>query len=145
MRAQPTGGRVRAAAVALCSIAVIATAACAASAPGPAPVRQQPMVVRVAAAAATATASVPVVVDCAVHPRTRPGQYILACANGGAYLASLHWATWGSSAAFADGISTFNDASPTARQATATVSRYWLCSGAPRPWQATPASATSPA
>ena len=45
-------------------------------------------------------------------PRTRPGQYILACADGGAYLASLHWATWGSSAAFADGISTFNDCVP---------------------------------
>ena len=66
-----------------------------------------------ATATATATAaSVPVVVDCAVHPRTRPGQYILACANGGAYLASLHWAAWGSSAAFADGISTFNDCVP---------------------------------
>jgi hypothetical protein len=108
MRTQPTtGGRIRAAAVALCGIAVIATAACTPSAPGPATVRQQPMAVT-----AVAAVSVPVVVDCAVHPRIRPGQYILACANGGAYLASLHWATWGASTAFADGISTFNDCVP---------------------------------
>jgi hypothetical protein len=108
MTTQPTRGRVKAAAIALCSIAVVATAACAASVPGTAPVRQQPMAVTAAAAA-----TVPVVVDCAVHAQTRPGRYILACANGSAYLASLHWASWASSTAFADGISTFNDCVPT--------------------------------
>ncbi|SRR5216683_4033259 len=105
MTTQPTRGRIRAAAIALCGIAAIATAACAASAPDTAAARQQSMAV-------TTAAGVPVVVDCAVHAQTRPGQYILACANGSAYLARLHWATWGSSAAFADGISTFNDCVP---------------------------------
>jgi len=116
MTTQPTRGRVRAAAMALCGIVTIATAACAApapatvapatAAPATAAARQQPLAV-------TATAgSVPVVVDCAVHAQTRPGQYILPCADGAAYLAGLHWASWGSSAAFADGISTFNDCVP---------------------------------
>ncbi len=106
MMTQPTRGRVRAAAIALCGVAAIATAGCAASAQATAAARQQPLAV-------TATAgSVPVVVDCAVHAQTRPGQYILPCADGAAYLAGLHWASWGSSAAFADGISTFNDCVP---------------------------------
>jgi hypothetical protein len=91
----------------MCGIAAIALAACAAPAPGIAAAPQQPAAVTTAAAA-----GVPVVVDCAVHARTRPGQYVLACADGGAYLAGLHWATWGSSAAFAEGISTVNDCVP---------------------------------
>jgi hypothetical protein len=104
MRTQPARGRRRAAAV-LCGIAVIATAACAA------PVdhtttAQQPM------AAAVAAAGVPVVVDCAVRGETHPGQYNLACAGAGAYLSGLHWASWTSSAAFADGFSTVNDCVP---------------------------------
>jgi hypothetical protein len=107
MTIQSTRGRVRAAAIALCGITAIATAACATSAPATAAARQQSMAVTPASAA-----RVPVVVDCAVHARIRPGQYILACANGGAYLAGLHWATWGSSSAFADGISTFDDCVP---------------------------------
>ena len=99
-------GRARAAAAALCGIATIATAACAAPAPTAATAAQQQTVADVAAASA------PVVVDCAVDGRTRPGQYTLACADGGAYLSGLHWASWGPSAAFADGTSTVNDCVP---------------------------------
>src|SRR5580693_8963844 len=106
MTTQPSRGRVRAAAIALCGIAAIATTACAASA-DTASRQQQPMAV------AEAAADVPVVVDCAEHTQTRPGQYTLACADGNADLAKLHWATWGPSAAFANGISTFNDCVPT--------------------------------
>ena len=104
---QPARGRVRAAAIVLGGVAAIATAGCAASAQATAAARQQPLAVTAAAAG-----SVPVVVDCAVHAQTRPGQYVLACGDGGAYLAGLRWATWGSSAAFADGISTFSDCVP---------------------------------
>jgi hypothetical protein len=96
-------GRARAAAAALCGIATIATAACAAAAATVTVTAQQPTVADVAAA------SVPVVVDCAVDARTRPGQYNLACAGAGGYLSGLHWASWGPSAAFADGHSTLND------------------------------------
>src|SRR5260370_2855128 len=99
MTTQPTRGRFRAAAIALCGIAAIATAACASPAPATAAAQQQSMAVTTAAAA-----NLPVVVDCAVHAQTRPGQYILACADGGAYLAKLRWASWGSSAACADRI-----------------------------------------
>lgn len=106
MTIQPSRGRVRAAAIALCGIAAIATTACAASA-DTASRQQQPMAVTEAAV------DVPVVLDCAMHTQTRPGQYTLACADGNAELAKLHWATWGPSAAFADGISTFNDCVPT--------------------------------
>jgi hypothetical protein len=106
MTTQPRRGRIRAAAIALCGIAAIATTVGAASTPTAAAGRQQTMAV-------TATAAhVPVVIDCAVHAQTRPGQYVLACADGNADLARLHWATWGSSAALADGISTFNDCVP---------------------------------
>lgn len=106
MTTQPTRGRIRAAALTLCGTAAIAIAACATAAPGTAAGQQK------AAVTTVATASVPVLIDCAVHAQTRPGQYTLACANGGAYLAGLHWETWGSAAAFADGISTFNDCVP---------------------------------
>jgi hypothetical protein len=106
MTTQPTRGRARAAAAALCGIAAIATAACAAPAPHAMAAAPQPV------AADVAAASVPVVVDCAVHGQTRPGQYNLACAGGGAYLSGLHWASWGPSAAFADGFSTINDCVP---------------------------------
>jgi hypothetical protein len=93
----------------LCGIAALAATACAAPALNAATRSHQ-----VAAAATTtvAAADVPVAVDCAMQARTRPGQYVLACADGGAYLAGLHWASWGSSAAFADGTSTFNDCVP---------------------------------
>src|SRR5258708_4942571 len=105
MTTQPTRGRVRAAAAVLCGVAAIATAACAAPAPH-ANAAQHPR------AADVAATSVPVVVDCAVHGRTRPGEYNLACASAGAYLGGLHWASWGPSAAFADGFSTINDCVP---------------------------------
>jgi hypothetical protein len=49
MTTQPTRGRIRAAAIALCGIAAIATAACAASAPDTAAARQQSMAVTTAA------------------------------------------------------------------------------------------------
>jgi len=109
MTTQPIRGRTRAA-LALCGIAALAAAACAAPALNAATRSQQS-----AAATATATvaaAGVPVVVDCAMHARTRPGQFVLACADGAAYLAGLHWASWGSSAAFGNGTSTFNDCVP---------------------------------
>jgi hypothetical protein len=106
MTTQPTRGRVRAAAAVLCGVTAIATAACAAPAPHANVAAQRPM-----AAAVTAT-SVPVVMDCAVRGQTRPGRYDLACAGGGAYLSGLHWASWGPSAAFADGFSTINDCVP---------------------------------
>jgi hypothetical protein len=108
MRTQPArNGRARAAAAALCGIAMIATAACAAPTPATTAAARQPAVADVAAA------GVPVVVDCAVHGRTRPGQYPLACASGGAYLSGLHWASWGPSAAFAEGVSSLDDCVPT--------------------------------
>ena len=89
----------RAAAATACGIATIAVAACSPTASA-------------ATTADVVTATTPVVVDCAVHAQTRPGQYTLACAGGEAYLSGLRWASWGPSAAFADGTSTFNDCTP---------------------------------
>jgi hypothetical protein len=107
MTTQLTRGRVRAAAFALCGVAAIAVAACATPASGTVAGPQQP-----AAVTAAAAAGAPVVVDCAGHAQTRPAQYILACGDGGAYLAGLHWETWGPSWAFAEGISTLRDCVP---------------------------------
>jgi len=38
---------------------------------------------------------------------TRPSRYVLACADGNAYLKGMHWATWGAAAAFGAGTDTF--------------------------------------
>jgi hypothetical protein len=107
MTIRPIRGRARAAAAALCGIAAVAITACAPSAPGTAAVRQESVTVTTFSAV-----SVPAVIDCAGHAQTRPGQYVLACGNGGAFLAGLHWPSWGPAAAFGDGISTFNDCQP---------------------------------
>jgi len=107
MTTQPSRGRARAALV-LCGVAALAAAACAAPALNAA-ARSQ----RSATATTGPAAGVPVVVDCAMRAQTRPGQFVLACADGGASLSGLHWASWGSSAAFADGTSTLNDCVPT--------------------------------
>jgi hypothetical protein len=96
-------GRATAATAALCGIAAIATAACSGLTPATAMAVRQP---------ASPTAAVPVVVDCGASGQTRPGQYQLACASAGAMLTGLHWASWGSSAAFASGTSVVNDCLP---------------------------------
>ena len=103
MNTQPVRGRARGVAVTLCGVGAIAIAACAAPASATTAATRQP-------AAAT---GVPVVVDCAGQAQTRPGQYVLACADGNASLTGLHWASWGSDAAFGEGTSTFNDCVPT--------------------------------
>lgn len=103
MRTQPARSRVKAAVLALCGIAAIATTVGLASTAGATAAQPQ----------RPGTASgVPVVVNCAMHAQTQPGQYILACADGNAYVAGLHWAAWGSSAAFATGSEAFNDCIP---------------------------------
>jgi hypothetical protein len=92
MTTQLAPGRIRAAALALCSIAAIT--ACAAPAPGATAGPRQP-------ATLTATVSVPIVVGCG-EAQVRPSVYNLTC-TAGAYLAGLQWASWGSTAAFAQG------------------------------------------
>jgi hypothetical protein len=97
----------KATAVAACGVValgtVTATVAASAAAAG------RPQVPAVATAAAS---SVPVVVNCAMRGRVRPSQYVLACADGNSSLTGLHWQTWGSSSALAQGRSTFNDCIP---------------------------------
>jgi hypothetical protein len=102
-----TRTRVKGAALALCGIAAIA-AAVAASVPAVA-ARQSPP------AAGAAATGVPVVIDCAGQLQVRPGQYILACGDGGARLIGLRWAAWGSSSAFVAGIFDLNDCTPTCK------------------------------
>ena len=86
MSTQYSRGRARAA-LALCGIAAFAAAACAAPALNAAARSQQS-----AAVTSVPAAGLPVVVDCAMQAQTRPGQFVLACA---------------------DGVSTFNDCVPT--------------------------------
>ena len=95
--------RVKAAALVLCGAAAIA-AAVAASVPATAAGRSQQALI--------AAPGVPVVIDCAEHPQVRPGQYILACADAGAYLTGLHWPAWGTSSAFAQGFFKLNLCTP---------------------------------
>jgi len=95
------GGWARAVAATLSGAAAIAITACS----GPVPASVTAM--RMPASAGTA-----VVVDCAAHAQTRPGQYMLTCAGAGPYLTGMHWAGWGSSASFASGTSVVNDCTP---------------------------------
>jgi len=108
MTTRPIRTHVRAAAVALCGAAAAAVAVAAVSVPAAATGRPQP-------SRTAALTSLPVVINCAGQGQTRPRLYILACGDGNAYLTGLHWAAWGSSAAFASGISTFNDCVPSCK------------------------------
>jgi hypothetical protein len=53
-----------------------------------------------------------VVINCLVKSQTRPSNFILTCADAGDVLAQLHWASWGSGAAFATGIEQINNCKP---------------------------------
>jgi hypothetical protein len=88
--------RIRTAVVALCATAAIATVAAgtAAAATGH-PARHH--------GPAVTAASVPVVIDCSLKHQVKPANYILACADGGAFISKMHWATWGGQAAFGSG------------------------------------------
>jgi hypothetical protein len=103
MRSQPIRGRAKAAIFGLCGIAAIATTVGLASTAGAAAARPH---------MSSTTASVPALVNCATHAQTRPGTYILACGDGNGYVNGLHWASWGSSAAFATGSYVFNTCTP---------------------------------
>ena len=106
MVTRPFRTRVKAAAITVCGIAAIA--AVAASVPAAAARQARP-------ATAAASAAVPVVIDCAGQFQVRPGQYILACGDGGARLIGLRWAAWGSSSAFVAGVFDLNDCIPTCK------------------------------
>jgi hypothetical protein len=101
MMTQPKGGRVRAAALAVCGIAVLATAACSAAAPASSAGSRQP----------AEAASVPLLVNCGQQVPTRPSHYYDGCLNG-PFFTGLHWATWGSSSALASGTYTVDDCVP---------------------------------
>jgi hypothetical protein len=107
MTTRPPRIRVNVAALVLCGAAVIA-AAVAASVPAAATGNSQQAVI-------ASSAGVPAVIDCAQQPQVRPGQYILACGDAGAYVTGLHWAAWGSSSALAEGFSKFNVCTPTCK------------------------------
>src|SRR5579862_6005591 len=92
----------RAVALALCGIAVIATAGCGAAASAASLGKQQ----------GAGTSGLPVVIACINKTQIRPGQYILPCGDGNAYLSHLTWSAWGSSSALASGIYVFNDCTP---------------------------------
>jgi len=102
---QPARTSVKAAVLAMFGIAALVVTAISGSAMAAA--RPQPR-----AGTAAATASVPVVINCAMHAQTRPSQYVLACADGNAYLTGLDWAAWGSASAFASGTYRINDCVP---------------------------------
>jgi hypothetical protein len=53
-----------------------------------------------------------VIIDCDLHPRVRPAEFLLACADGNNRLSSLHWSHWGQDSAAATGINVVNDCKP---------------------------------
>ena len=58
------------------------------------------------------TSGVPVVIACINETRIRPGEYILPCGDGTAYLQHMNWSAWGSSSALASGTYIFNNCTP---------------------------------
>jgi hypothetical protein len=102
MTIRPSRGRVKAAVLALCGIAVIATVAVSVSGSAGASPRLT----------APVTSNVPVVVACGMKEQVRPGAYILACADGNAYLTGLNWSAWRPYSAMASGSYWFNDCVP---------------------------------
>lgn len=108
-RRAPALARNRRAVAAFCGIAATATVIGVALAPASAagrPAHQQGMT-------ATVSSADPVVINCAGHAQTRPRSYILACADAGAYISKMSWASWGSSAAFGSGTYDFQVCIPT--------------------------------
>jgi hypothetical protein len=101
MTAQPARRYLKTAALALAGLAMLATTACTAASAAP-----------VSPAQEHAAANVPVVVSCGMKIQTRPGSYVLACADGNAYVSGLSWTAWGSSSALASGTYAFNDCTP---------------------------------
>ena len=85
--------RIRTAAVALCAAAIATVAAGTAAAAVGHPAHHQ----------SPATTTTPVVIDCAMKHQVKPGFYIFACADAGALIEKMHWATWGGQAAFGNG------------------------------------------
>jgi hypothetical protein len=108
MSIQLIGGRTRAVALALSGIAAatVLTAVLVAAVPAAASGRPQ-------GHSSQAASSVPVVINCAGHAQVRPGQYVLACADGNVFLAGLHWAAWGKTSAFGGGGENINVCVPT--------------------------------
>jgi hypothetical protein len=49
---------------------------------------------------------------CAHHPVVRPASVVFACGDGNFYATSLHWVTWGATAATAKGVGHQNDCKP---------------------------------
>jgi hypothetical protein len=97
--------RAKTVAVGLCAAAAIATVAAgtAAAATGH-PARHD-------GPAATAS-SRPVVISCLMKHQVKPSMYTLACADGGALIKKMHWASWAGSAAFGSGTYSINTCTP---------------------------------
>lgn len=99
--------RIRTVVVALCATAAIATVAAGTATAATGHPARHP---------ATASASVPVVINCAMKHQVKPTSYILACADAGALIFKMQWATWGGQAAFGSGIFSFRVCVPNCAQ-----------------------------
>jgi hypothetical protein len=62
--------------------------------------------------AAVAHQAKPVVFDCLNHAMTKPGNYVLTCADAGSVLAHLSWTSWTSGQAVATGMHQLNNCTP---------------------------------
>jgi hypothetical protein len=57
-----------------------------------------------------------VVIDCASKARTRPGSFVIACADDNNYLSGLTWTKWTRGLAIGAGMETANDCQPSCAQ-----------------------------
>jgi len=92
-----------------CALLSLAAAGCASA--GTASGAGVPVTTRLTAAHQSTATAAPVVVDCIGGAQTRPGSFILACADAGDVLTGLHWTSW-ENQAFGTGTEKINDCTP---------------------------------
>lgn len=104
------------------------------------------------AVAVTGTAAVPasaptrpvssagstVVVDCTLHPRVRPHEFLLACGDGSSALEGLRWSQWNATGAAGNGRHLLNDCTPTCVGGTWHAYPVTVTLQGSRPWSRHP-------
>jgi hypothetical protein len=79
-----------------------------------------------------------IVVDCAGHPQTRPGGFVLACGDGNYALTSLHWSQWQPGSADGAGNAVVNNCVPYCAAGRFHTYQVTVRLDNPKPWPGHP-------
>ncbi|MFF4350231.1 hypothetical protein [Streptomyces sp. NPDC001530] len=73
--------------------------------------------------------------DCFSHGQIRPGDFLLACADGNNRLTALRWSSWGPTSAVARGRDVVNDCDPNCAAGTFHTFPVDVRLDRPEPWR----------